>query len=117
VTDGLNLLVFIVFVALLCFQIYNYDDFKQFGSEAAAQKAGKSRTQGKECVLVSPRSSLLPLRFWLLRVGCFVGLLSPAAVSSCSLWRFCDWPLLLRLCVCILAALVCILAARDSSCL
>jgi len=35
----------------ICAETYNYEDFKQYGSEAAAQKAGKSRTQGKEYVM------------------------------------------------------------------
>jgi len=35
----------------VCAEIYNYDDFKEFGSEAAAKSAGRSRTCGKEYVM------------------------------------------------------------------
>jgi obg-like ATPase 1 len=35
----------------VCAEIYNYEDFKELGSEAAAKAAGRSRTQGKEYVM------------------------------------------------------------------
>jgi len=35
----------------ICAEIYNYDDFKELGSESAVKAAGRCRTQGKEYVM------------------------------------------------------------------
>jgi obg-like ATPase 1 len=35
----------------VCAEIYNYDAFKEFGSEQGAKANGRSRTQGKEYVM------------------------------------------------------------------